>query len=228
MVFDPGGMRGRVLLVTKTNFANPRDGGTLRVSAIVSRLQAAGFIVDSVAICSADGKRHRCGHGTTRSSLANRDWWMAASRVAASTARVGSLSIARWYSSAAAERILSLVSRERYAAVLIEYSQLLVYRSLFTKTPVILDMHNIEYELLANYTASAQSLWTRLLARYEASRVRRLELRARNLTDAIVTVSERDADMMRLTSGSAVVVTAPNGVSNRRSMWCAPPLQLRR
>ena len=106
---------------------------------------------------------------------------MAASRVAASTARVGSHSIARWYSSAAAERILSLVSRERYAAVLIEYSQLLVYRSLFTKTPVILDMHNIEYELLANYTGSAQSLWTRLLARYEASRVRRLELRAPQL-----------------------------------------------
>ena len=214
MVFDTGGMNGRVLLVTKTDFAAPRDGGTLRVSAIVSCLQAAGFSVDSVPIRSADGKRHRPnGQRTTRRSLANGDWWMAASRVATFTARVGSVSVARWYSPAAAERIASLFRHNRYAAVLIEYSQLLVYRSLFKKTPVILDMHNIEYELLANYTASAQSVWTRLLARYETSRVRRLELRARNLTDAIVTVSEHDADMIRLTSGGAVVVTAPNGVS---------------
>jgi glycosyltransferase involved in cell wall biosynthesis len=203
----------RVILVTKTDFAVPRDGGTLRVSAIVSALEAAGFTVDAVSVRSSEGKRHRDGRRTTRRSLASRSWWTAAIKVAASITRIGSVSVARWYSPSAAQHVAELVGRHDYDAALIEYSQLLSYRGLFAELPVILDMHNVEHELLANYTTSAATTWRKVLARYETARVRRLELRAGRMTDAIVTVSAHDADMIRPASAGAAVVVAPNGVS---------------
>jgi len=195
----------RLLLVTKTDFTDPRDGGTLRVSAINNSLRAAGFAVDSVVVRSAGARnRHRNGPADHP--------WTAALRVVLATARVGSLSVARWFSPRAIREITALLRANTYDAVLIEYSQLLIYRGLFGMRPVVLDMHNVEHELLQNYAASARSPWRRFVARYEASRVRRLEQRSRCLADAVVTVSRHDADCVRRTPGEAVVTTASNGV----------------
>ena len=204
----------RVLLITKTDFDAPADGGTLRVAAIVDQLRAAGFRTDAVALRARDGRRHRTNRRASLRSLAHRDRWAAAALVARSGVRVGSVSVGRWYSPAAAERIAGALRRHRYDAVLLEHSQLLIYRDLLGDTPVILDMHNVEHELLRNYATSARRRWSRMLAGYEATRVRRLESRARILADAVVTVSAHDAAEMERTPGRAAVVTAPNGVSD--------------
>jgi glycosyltransferase involved in cell wall biosynthesis len=197
----------RVLLVTKIDFADPRDGGALRVSAIHESLREAGFGVDSVVVRSAVARdRHRDGKRAHR--------WAAVARVALVVARVGSVSVARWFSPSAAGEIAALVRTNTYDAVLVEYSQLLVYRDLFGTRPVVLDMHNVEHELLGNYAASSRSLWRRLLAGYERFRVRTLEDRSRRLVDAVITVSGHDADYVRRTPGEAVVKTASNGVSD--------------
>ncbi|MGV0835530.1 glycosyltransferase [Mycolicibacterium thermoresistibile] len=205
----------RVLVITKTAFDNPTDGGTLRVSAVATQLQQAGFDVDAVAVRAADGRRHRTPTPTVAAAVTDRNWWSAATVTARAVVRVGSVSVARWYSPATGARIASLLSRHRYAAVVLEHSQLLIYRDLLCGTPVILDMHNVEHELLANYAKSARTRWARALATYEAARMRKLERRARILTDAVVTVSPRDAAAVQRSAGAAKVVTAPNGVSDR-------------
>lgn len=205
--------RGRVLLVTKTDFDTPSDGGTLRVSAIAQCLRAARFDVDAVSIRRSDGRRAARGTASAPTGLSMRGVF-AAVRVALAVARVGSISVARWYSPTAAASITDLMRQNEYSAVLIEHSQLLVYRSLFNDVLVALDMHNVESELLTNYARSTQSRWRKALARYESHRVRGLELRARQLVDTVVTVSGHDAEIMRNASGDAPVVTAPNGVSD--------------
>lgn len=196
----------RVLLVTKNDFSDPKDGGTLRVSAVVGALEAGGYAVDSVPVRSSPGRGFRSGGSAAT--------WLATLRVAVAVVRVGSISVARWYSPAAIREITTLLRRHTFDVVLLEYSQLLVYRPLFGTTPVVLDMHNVEHELLGNYAASAGSLWRRFAARYETARVRALESRAREAVNAVVTVSDRDADMMRRSRGEAAVTVAPNGVSD--------------
>jgi glycosyltransferase involved in cell wall biosynthesis len=205
--------RGRVLLVTKTDFGTPSDGGTLRVSAIEHSLRSAGFAVDAVAVRSEDGKPHR-NAGSSSRTVKGVNHWKAALRVAKAVVAVGSVSVARWYSPAAAARIADLLAANTYAAILIEYSQLLVYRKLFGNIPVVLDMHNVETELLGNYSSSAQFGLRRFLARHETTRMRALELRGGASVNAIVTVSEHDATTMRRAPGVADVVISPNGVAD--------------
>jgi glycosyltransferase involved in cell wall biosynthesis len=198
---------GRILLITKTDYTDPRDGGTLRVSSIVRELTAAGFVVDAVPTKSSAGR--------SRDATGRRDWG-AIARVALASIRIGSLTVARWFSAGAASEIAQLTSSHVYDAVVIEYSQLLIYRPLVKKYPILLDMHNIEFELLANFAASGGSFPKRVIARYEAARVRRLETRgALRLVDAITTVSGHDADLLTELTGidPSRISTAPNGVS---------------
>ena len=208
-------MTDRVLLITKTDFSVPRDGGTIRVAAIVDALHDAGFVVDSIAVRSAAGKRQPSTPRTRPTCLVSPIWWSAVGKVAASTLRIASLSVARWFSTAVVEQTSRLMREHAYSAVVIEFSQLLIYHSLFDGIPVILDMHNIEHEMLENYAASAKSKPAKWLAAYEAVRVRRLERRALDMADAVVTVSDRDAELIEATAGGdAIVVTAPNGVTD--------------
>jgi polysaccharide biosynthesis protein PslH len=205
----------RVLLITKTDFSVPHDGGTMRVVAIVNALQNAGFVVDSVAVRSPEGKRQPGTFLTRPTRLVVPRWWSAVGKVGASTLRTASLSVARWFSTAVAEQISRLVREHTYSAVVIEFSQLLIYRGLFDDIPVILDMHNIEHEMLENYAASAKSKSAKWLAAYEAVHVRQLERRALDLADVVVTVSDRDARLIKVAAGGdAIVVTAPNGVTD--------------
>lgn len=208
-------MTDRVLLITKTDFSVPHDGGTMRVAAIVEALQDAGLVVDSVAVRSAEGKRQRSTFRARPSCIVSPSWWSAVGKVGTSTLRTASLSVARWFSTAVAEQISRLLRENTYSAVIIEFSQLLIYRSLFDGVPVILDMHNIEHEMLENYAASAKTKSARWLATYEAVHVRNLERRALDLVDAVVTVSDRDAQLIEAAAdGNAIVVTAPNGVTD--------------
>jgi glycosyltransferase involved in cell wall biosynthesis len=207
----------RVLLITKTDFSVPRDGGTMRVSAIVDALCDAGFVVDSIAVRSAEGKLQPSTLRTRPSCLVAPIWWSAVGRAGTSTMRTASLSVARWFSTAVADQISRLIREQAYAAVVIEFSQLLIYRGLFDGIPVILDMHNIEHEILQNYADSANSKRAKMLAAYEAIRVRKLERRALDMVDAVVAVSDRDAELIKTIAkrrGDAIVLTAPNGVAD--------------
>ncbi|MET0734193.1 MAG: glycosyltransferase [Microbacterium sp.] len=206
---DPALEGVRILLLTKTDFTEPRDGGTLRLSAIAARLQAEGAIVDAVAVKAADGWSPSAAPAPRRGHLSR------AARVAARTAAVASASVARWFSLRTVRTIGGLLDRHRYDAAVVEYSQLLIYAPLLRGIPIVCDLHNIESQLLDNYAASASSLPRRLVARYEAARVRRLERGMFRHVSAATTVSGHDTELLRALTGAGdeLVLTAPNGVS---------------
>lgn len=198
----------RVLLVTKTDFDEPRDGGTLRVSAIVTRLRAEGAVVDAVAVKAADGWSPSAGHAPARGHVGR----LARTGVAAVAA--GSASVARWLSPRTVRAIGALRDRHRYDVALVEYSQLLIYAPVLSGIPIVCDLHNVESQLLDNYAASAGSLPRRLVARYEAARVRGLERRLFRRAVAATTVSDHDTELFRALTGASDgrIATAPNGV----------------
>jgi polysaccharide biosynthesis protein PslH len=204
------GAPGRALLITKTDPTEPRDGGTLRVAAVVSALRGAGWTVDVVPARTAAGTR-RTDLPPVRGRRATR----AAARVALEGIRAGSVSIARWIDPRVAAQIARLRAIHRYDLGVVEFSQLLVYRGLLGRTPVLLDLHNLEAELLANYAGSADSPARRAAARWEAARLRSVEGRASlRRVDSVITVSERErAHVAGLVDGTAVAA-APNGVAD--------------
>lgn len=198
------------LLLTKTAFDVPRDGGTLRVAAISRQLndqldvKVHSVAVEGVASPSGRGQR------MTRWRLI-----LPNVRVVLRFLQIGSLSSARWYRPRVVREIMELQRDVRPDLRLIEYSQLLGYRPIFDG-PVALDMHNIESELMTSYAATVHGIksW---IARYEASRIRSLEKSVAGHADLITVVSEHDGDELKTLMGPnqpRLIVVAPNGVGD--------------
>lgn len=197
-----------VLLLTKTDVTEPRDGGTLRVAAVIQQLRSrSNGRVDWVAV--EGDRRPRKGPRVARGRIIAANF-----RVLYTYAQIGSLSAARWYRPRVVRELLALQQEVNYDVRLIEYSQLLGYRSLFAGD-VTVDLHNIESELMGNYAGSARGLRA-LVARYEAWRLRRLESRIGAFATSVAVVSGRDRDtLLGMAEGEPPkVILAPNGVSD--------------
>ncbi|WP_374201449.1 glycosyltransferase family 4 protein [Blastococcus sp. MG754427] len=98
-----------------------------------------------------------------------------------------------------------------------EFTQLLPYAYILP-SPVIVDMHNIESELMANYASSAPNMLRRTIASYEARRLRHMERFLPRGTTHITTVSSRDRELLDAGLGerspAPFITVAPNGVSS--------------
>ncbi len=114
-------------------------------------------------------------------------------------------------SSAFQQAVADTVAARRFDVVILESSQL-GWLSVPAGTPVIIDEHNIESELLERMAQSERSPLRRTYYRYELSRYRRFEERAWAGAAGCAVTSERDAS--RLVSRNPHVRTAvvPNGV----------------
>ena len=195
-----------VLLLTKTGFHDPRDGGSLRVAAVVRELQRHVGPVRAVAIEEVDGPAEAGRVGALPLLWANL-------RVLWQFARIGSLSAARWYRPRVVRELVAARGTVNPRVSVIEYSQLLGYRPVF-RGRVVLDMHNIESELMANYSTSSSRIKA-CVARYEAWRLRHLESHIGRYADAVAVVSDHDRDVLQgLLHESVAVVVAPNGVGD--------------
>ncbi|MGV6993825.1 glycosyltransferase [Gordonia amicalis] len=198
-----------VAVIAKTSIGDPRDGGALRTAATVSALVGKRqveihFLPVRDEVTKTVDKRYR---------------WAVLSaqiRVFLACLRTMSLSVMRWYSPSLVAQAVQVARRREVTAVLIEHSQLYVYSGLFSARTVV-DFHNLEHELMLNYSQSARSFFRRLAARWEASRLRYLERRALCEADGVIFVSERDRQLAEcILSGSrsmAPCVVATNGVS---------------
>jgi glycosyltransferase involved in cell wall biosynthesis len=129
-----------------------------------------------------------------------------------------------WFSPGLARELADRVACSHYDLTIVEYTQLLGYLPVLP-APVLVDMHNIESELMHNYGRTAGSLAKRLVARYEAGRLRRIESALPDLVQGITTVSARDAQTLRMLTGSGRalrIAVAPNGVSDAAFSANAP------
>ncbi len=81
---------------------------------------------------------------------------------------------------------------------------------------VVLDEHNIEYELFKRMSESEQSWVRRLFCREEYRKFRREEERVWQSVDAISITSEREAQIVREQVPGKAVMSVPNGVDTDR------------
>lgn len=184
----------------------------MRVSSVHEELVRRGMRVTTVAIESPDMVGRP---GQIQSMPKNIGPKI---RVLLKYLRVGSVSSVRWYRPSTVDRILDELANTDFDCVVIEYTQLMSYSSLFS-VPIVLDMHNIESELLFNYAKSSKSLLRRLIAAYEGRRVSRLEHRLPAMVNVLSAVSKHDVEIADnwskgLARKKARVILAANGVAD--------------
>jgi glycosyltransferase involved in cell wall biosynthesis len=109
------------------------------------------------------------------------------------------------------EAITELCTKEDFDVVQLESSLFCQY-SYPAHVKLLLDEHNIEYELLTRMARSERSLTRRLFNRIEADRFRRFERRAWDSVDGSLVCSERESEILRTYAPRTPVVVAPNGV----------------
>lgn len=79
-------------------------------------------------------------------------------------------------------------------------------------TKVVLDEHNIEYEVFRRMSEGERSLPRRAFNRLEYLRFRRFERQSWNRIDGCVVTSEREAEIVRAHAHQTPVAVVPNGV----------------
>ena len=78
--------------------------------------------------------------------------------------------------------------------------------------PVVLDEHNIEFELMARLSKGERSLTRRAFNAVEHMKLRRVEIGAWKAADACLVTSEREEPIVRSEAPGTRVFTVPNGV----------------
>lgn len=194
----------RVLIITKTDPSHPLDGGTIRVAQIREQLEVNGVDVRVVPIRrDPRGARPRGIHG------GNRYGFLVLLRAMLS----GSPSVIRWFSFSSAKEIKQVWREFAPEVLLVEYSQLAPYAH-FWPGKTVFDLHNIEHELVWNYSISASSRWRRWAARIDASLLRRHEKKLAKARKPTFLVSEHDRSVWASLGGDLDLAgVAPNGVS---------------
>lgn len=196
----------RALVLTKNDFTAERDGGSKRTAALIRSLEAQGFVVDWIAAKPFAFKTSE----PVRRSVDVRSHV----RALASVLRSGSLSSVKWYSRKAISLVADLCRSRNYELAVVDHTQLVPMGVIARATVRCASTHNVESELLQNYANSRPGRMRETAARYEASRLRRIESDLVDVFDIVVTVSDRDGTIMASDRFGfrADLVTAPNGV----------------
>jgi glycosyltransferase involved in cell wall biosynthesis len=104
-----------------------------------------------------------------------------------------------------------LCAGEAFDAIQLETSLLCTFR--FPRgSRLVLDEHNIEYEVHQRTAAGERSVTRRLFHRLEGRRLRRYEQRCWSRVDACMVTSERELPIVRRHAGRIPVGVVPNGV----------------
>lgn len=207
----------QLMLITKTDFAVPRDGGALRTSQIVRMLNSAGHRVSAFVAKPEE-------ISSTRSGMFTMAYMVACAKVLLRVVQCRSLTVAKWYSPSLIKAIVVAESSGGWDGTIVEYSQLAIYRDIVPK-PILVDMHNIESELMRNYQQSAPGWVRKTAARWESKRLALLESGIVGFADAITLVSRHDRDLLlRMSSGrsdetNVSLAIAPNGVADAGFRW---------
>jgi glycosyltransferase involved in cell wall biosynthesis len=196
-----------IVLLTKEGFDPPHHGGALRAAAF-SRELGRSLGANIRAICVEDTEKQ---DNLPRLSAAVLLW--ANLRVVWAFLRIGSVSVLRWYRPRVVNELVAAQRARRPRCVIIQHSQLLAYRPAITSKTAV-DLLNIESELMDNFAQSATGA-LRVVAKYEAWRLRRLESRMGRYADLVAVVSHHDKDELTriLNDPKPFIVVAPNGLS---------------
>ena len=214
----PGGVRAargrRVLIVCPEAPSPPTWGFALRVHHLASRL-ALRHQVTLVAYGSDGDGRDWAGLRRTLhavhqvpppAALGSRRRHQMASLAGRSSFHLNAL-----HSDAMQRELDALLGDGDFDIVQVESSQMMCFR-FSGDTPVVVDEHNIEYQLLARMARFETSSVRRLFGRVEASKVRREEERTWLRADGCIATSAIDEAAVRSTRPGLPTAVVPNAV----------------
>jgi glycosyltransferase involved in cell wall biosynthesis len=104
-----------------------------------------------------------------------------------------------------------LCSREAFDVIQLETSLLCTFR-FPPGSRLVLDEHNIEYEVVRRTAEGERSATRRLFSRLEGTRLRRFEQHCWSRVDACMVTSDRERPVVRSHAGQIPVAVVPNGV----------------
>jgi glycosyltransferase involved in cell wall biosynthesis len=123
----------------------------------------------------------------------------------------------RYSSSVFRETVSDLLKRKDFDIVQIEFPMMWQYAGVVKDLPIVLDLHNIEYELVRQMEEASGNALKKALYGVEEKRLRRLEENAWDRCDLCFAVSEGESSVIRAhLKNSDKVITVPNGVDLER------------
>ena len=210
--------RPAVLALTPYLPSPPDTGGRRRMHALIARLSATS---DVTVLSFVDRSGEREAVAAT-SRIASRVVTVTnpfsgatgmRKRLLQLRAMAGRSSFARLSlrTHAMQRAIDDLAAQQRFDLVLVEFAQMAGY-TFPASTPVILDEHNVEYDILRRSAAIDRGLVRRAFDYVEYLKLRAEERQAWSRVDACVFTSRRDADLARSAGCDVPTGVVPNGV----------------
>lgn len=204
----------RILIVSAQFPYPPRSGFAMRVVHLARRLAERH---DVTLLSYATAEEAAAGEGSAGRvrvvTVARDDASVRSKRVAQALSLASPRPFScRSVDSPAMQRAIDeLCSRERFDAIQLETSLLRTFR--FPRgSRLMLDEHNIEYEVHQRMAQGERSVPRRLFSRLEGARLRRFERRSWSQVDACMVTSERELPIVRRHARQTPVGVVPNGV----------------
>jgi glycosyltransferase involved in cell wall biosynthesis len=203
----------RILILTPRLPWPPVDGGRVAMSRLAQSLAACGAEVE---ILSLNPRKHR---GVPDGPVPIRAVDMDTSRMAGPALRAtfGGVPyvVARFLSPAFREAIVKALGRFRPDIVQIESPFLLPYASTVRangRARVVLRSLNVEFRIWEGLARAERNPLRRFALRRVATSLRRYELRRMNALDAVIPISQDDADDFRLLGCKTPMHVVPCGI----------------
>jgi glycosyltransferase involved in cell wall biosynthesis len=205
-------------------FLFPMDaGGKIRTANLLRQLRGGAFETTLLAPASAEEEsRWRAPLGALADAV--RCWRpTAAPPLRRAIGLAGSTPVSALNESSAEARA---ALRSALAAapdlIVFDYAQSAASAPAPPRVPHVLFAHNVETEILERHAARAAGL-ARLVWRREAAKMRRFERRVAARADAVIAVSDRDAERFRAEFGARRAVAIPTGVDCDYFAFAPPP-----
>ncbi len=113
-----------------------------------------------------------------------------------------------------------LVARDHYGVALFESAFMAGYR-LPQDTRVIIDEHNIEYELLYRTYQRENSLVRKWYNWWESRQIKPVELERCGNAQGVLVTSEREAVLLKALLPDSMIAVVPNGVDTEAFQWAS-------
>ncbi len=191
----------------------PNFGGSVRIFHLIRQLHRLGHAVHLLSF------REEVGAGDPKGlepfcktlQLVGRDTGRKRFRQLASLLSRRSFQWSFHYSDAMQVALDRLVRDQQIDLILVEFSQMAGYR-FPAGVPVVIDEHNVEFDLLDRMATREQGAFRKWFNRVEARKFRREELGACRAAALTLVTSERDGDLLRREVPQLRTATITNGV----------------
>lgn len=125
--------------------------------------------------------------------------------------------ITRFISKEFEQKLIDILSNNKYDFILVESLNLVPYLSIirkYSKAKIILRAHNVEYEIWERITSNTKNLIKRFYTKYLTKKLKKYELEEVNHFDILLTVTSRDLSIYRKNGFKGKGIVVPAGISS--------------